>query len=253
MTGNVALREELARLSGLRLDAARFRDYCPNGLQVEGREQVRRIVCGVTASQALIEAAIERGRMRCWCITAGSGKRRTAASPDFASSAWRACWRTTSACSPTTCRWMRIRSGQQRPAAATPGWTVDGRFGEQDIGFFGVPPAPTSAVELARQVANTPWAASRCWSAIRNAQVAHRLVQRRRAGLLRGCAGDRRRPVSFRARFQSRPCIWRAKPAWPSSPPATMPPSALASWRWAAICPEQLGIECEFVDIDNPA
>ncbi|MDY7219541.1 Nif3-like dinuclear metal center hexameric protein [Denitrificimonas sp. JX-1] len=34
-------------------------DYCPNGLQVEGKEQIKRIVSGVTASQALIEAAIE--------------------------------------------------------------------------------------------------------------------------------------------------------------------------------------------------
>lgn len=33
-------------------------DYCPNGLQVEGREQVRRIVTGVTASQALLDAAV---------------------------------------------------------------------------------------------------------------------------------------------------------------------------------------------------
>src|SRR5690606_14136654 len=40
------------------LDAVRFSDYCPNGLQVEGRPQVRRIVSGVTASQALIDAAI---------------------------------------------------------------------------------------------------------------------------------------------------------------------------------------------------
>jgi len=36
-----------------------FKDYCPNGLQVEANPEVRRIVCGVTASQALIEAAIE--------------------------------------------------------------------------------------------------------------------------------------------------------------------------------------------------
>ncbi len=41
------------------LDATRFQDYCPNGLQVEGRPQVRRIVSGVTASQALVDAAIE--------------------------------------------------------------------------------------------------------------------------------------------------------------------------------------------------
>ena len=36
----------------------RFRDYGPNGLQVEGAEQVLKIVSGVTASLALIEAAI---------------------------------------------------------------------------------------------------------------------------------------------------------------------------------------------------
>ncbi|WP_205340856.1 Nif3-like dinuclear metal center hexameric protein [Denitrificimonas caeni] len=34
-------------------------DYCPNGLQVEGTPQIQRIVSGVTASQALIDAAIE--------------------------------------------------------------------------------------------------------------------------------------------------------------------------------------------------
>ncbi|MDH2245189.1 Nif3-like dinuclear metal center hexameric protein [Pseudomonas sp. GD03855] len=41
------------------LDAARISDYCPNGLQVEGRQQVARIVSGVTASQALLDAAVE--------------------------------------------------------------------------------------------------------------------------------------------------------------------------------------------------
>lgn len=40
------------------LEPELFRDYGPNGLQVEGRAQVRRLVSGVTASRALIEAAI---------------------------------------------------------------------------------------------------------------------------------------------------------------------------------------------------
>ena len=39
------------------LEADRFNDYCPNGLQVEGREEVTRLVSGVTASQALIDSA----------------------------------------------------------------------------------------------------------------------------------------------------------------------------------------------------
>ena len=52
-------RDALVRYLDEQLQASRFRDYCPNGLQVEGRPQVRRIVSGVTASLALIEAAIE--------------------------------------------------------------------------------------------------------------------------------------------------------------------------------------------------
>ncbi|MEJ7928475.1 Nif3-like dinuclear metal center hexameric protein [Ramlibacter sp. AN1015] len=41
------------------LQPGRFKDYGPNGLQVEGRPDVRRIVSGVTASLALIEAAVQ--------------------------------------------------------------------------------------------------------------------------------------------------------------------------------------------------
>jgi dinuclear metal center YbgI/SA1388 family protein len=40
------------------LQPERFKDYCHNGLQVEGQMPVRKIVSGVTASLALIEAAI---------------------------------------------------------------------------------------------------------------------------------------------------------------------------------------------------
>ena len=37
-----------------------FKDYCPNGLQVEGSAEVKHIVAGVTASQSLIDKAIEQ-------------------------------------------------------------------------------------------------------------------------------------------------------------------------------------------------
>ncbi len=43
------------------LSVDKFQDYCPNGLQVEGRDQVELLVTGVTASMELIEAAIEAG------------------------------------------------------------------------------------------------------------------------------------------------------------------------------------------------
>lgn len=42
------------------LNSSQFKDYAPNGLQVEGKPQVNKLVTGVTASQALIEAAIEQ-------------------------------------------------------------------------------------------------------------------------------------------------------------------------------------------------
>lgn len=52
-------RDELVAHLDQWLQAAAFKDYGPNGLQVQGRAQVRRLVSGVTASRALIEAAIE--------------------------------------------------------------------------------------------------------------------------------------------------------------------------------------------------
>lgn len=43
------------------LEVSRFRDYCPNGLQVEGRDEIARVLCGVTASQALLDEAVAGG------------------------------------------------------------------------------------------------------------------------------------------------------------------------------------------------
>ena len=43
------------------LQAVPVSDYCPNGLQVEGRPEIRRLVTGVTASLAFLEAAIDAG------------------------------------------------------------------------------------------------------------------------------------------------------------------------------------------------
>lgn len=135
-------RDELARYLEVCLEAARFRDYCPNGLQVEGRAEVQRVVCGVTASQALIEAAIaaradallvhhgwfwrgEDGRVT------GFRKQRMARLlahdinlyayhlPLDAHAEW----------------------GNNAQLAQRLGWHVEGRFGEQDIGFFGRPAA----------------------------------------------------------------------------------------------------------------
>jgi dinuclear metal center YbgI/SA1388 family protein len=53
----IELREFAAHVDAL-LQVERFTDYCPNGLQVEGRGQVGRIVCGVSACEALLDAAV---------------------------------------------------------------------------------------------------------------------------------------------------------------------------------------------------
>lgn len=53
----IPLAELAAHLDRL-LDVGRFPDYAPNGLQVEGRAEVRRIAGGVSASRELIEQAL---------------------------------------------------------------------------------------------------------------------------------------------------------------------------------------------------
>ncbi len=54
-------RNELLDYINNTLQPWQIKDYCPNGLQVEGVDEVKKVVTGVTASLALIDAAIERG------------------------------------------------------------------------------------------------------------------------------------------------------------------------------------------------
>ena len=51
---------ELAAYTDHLLQIDRFSDYCPNGLQVEGHREIHTLIGGVTACQALLDAAIER-------------------------------------------------------------------------------------------------------------------------------------------------------------------------------------------------
>lgn len=57
MNSKTTDRDELAKYLAAALDINRFRDYCPNGLQVQGTASVKHMVTGVTASLALLEAA----------------------------------------------------------------------------------------------------------------------------------------------------------------------------------------------------
>jgi dinuclear metal center YbgI/SA1388 family protein len=145
------LREELgAYLNGL-LESERFRDYCPNGLQVEGRAEVKHIVCGVTASQALIDAAVERGADTIlvhhgWFWKGEDGrvtgfrKRRlqTLLAHDINLFAYHL---------PLD---AHPELGNNAQLAARFGWTIERHFGEHELGCLAVLPAPTFASELAR-------------------------------------------------------------------------------------------------------
>ena len=51
-------RDQLLSALNQLLQPENFKDYCPNGLQVEGRQEITRVVSGVTACQALIDKAI---------------------------------------------------------------------------------------------------------------------------------------------------------------------------------------------------
>lgn len=53
--------DEVVMTADRYLDSARIPDYCPNGLQVQGRPEVRLLVSGVTASQQLLDAAVAAG------------------------------------------------------------------------------------------------------------------------------------------------------------------------------------------------
>jgi dinuclear metal center YbgI/SA1388 family protein len=147
------LREDLrVYLDGL-LEAPRFRDYCPNGLQVEGRSETKRILCGTTASQALIDAAIERNADAIlvhhgWFWKGEDGritgfrKQRMAAllKHDINLFAYHL---------PLDAHPVL---GNNAQLAARFGWAVSGNFGEQDIGFIGTPAAKTTAAQLAHEV-----------------------------------------------------------------------------------------------------
>jgi dinuclear metal center YbgI/SA1388 family protein len=135
------------------LVVSRFRDYCPNGLQVEGRAEVRRIATGVTASQAVLEAATTWGadailvhhgyfwRSEDAAIT-GIKKRRVAhllkhdvnllayhlpldAHPEF---------------------------GNNAQLAEMLGFVEQGRFGEQDIAMHGVLAQPQTLQQLTKLI-----------------------------------------------------------------------------------------------------
>jgi dinuclear metal center YbgI/SA1388 family protein len=147
-------RVELQRYLDTLLEVARFKDYCPNGLQVEGRAQVRRIVCGVTASQALLDAAVARGADAVlvhhgyfWRGEDGrvTGMRRKRLATLLGNDINLFAYHLPLDAHPEL--------GNNAQLGRLMGWEPDGRFGEQDLGWTGVLAHPSTLDVLVRAAA----------------------------------------------------------------------------------------------------
>ncbi len=147
-------RAELLRYLDSLLEVGRFKDYCPNGLQVEGRGEVRHIVCGVTASQALLDAAVARGADTVlvhhgyfWRGEDGrvTGLRRRRLATLLAHDINLLAYHLPLDAHP--------EFGNNAQLGHLLGWLPDGRFGEQELGWTGRLAEPVSLARLARSVA----------------------------------------------------------------------------------------------------
>ena len=145
----------LALCHGL-LKPEQFKDYCPNGLQVEGRPQIQTIASGVTASLAFIQAAIDAGadtllvhhglfwRNQTGSVT-GWLKSRLALllAHDINLLAYHL---------PLD---AHTSLGNNAQLAAHLGFLVDGTFGEQALGFVGQPQTPLENADALTQLLHT--------------------------------------------------------------------------------------------------
>jgi dinuclear metal center YbgI/SA1388 family protein len=246
-------REQLVEyLDGL-LQPAKFRDYCPNGLQVEGRADVGRIIAGVTASQALLDVAVARGADAIlvhhgyfWKGEDGriTGIRRqrlkTLLAHDISLLAYHL---------PLD---AHPELGNNAQLAARLGWLPDGRFGEQDIAWLGSVGEPTTAAQLCDQLAAEPGAHAH----------ADRRCRSARCAASAGARGAPRAISSRRSRFGvdafvsgeiSEQTVHLAR----ESGVAFLACGHHATERYGvAALAEHLtrhcGLQCEFVDLDNP-
>ena len=136
-------REELVNyLDGLMVPG-KFRDYCPNGLQVEGSCEVTRLIAGVTASQALLNVAVERQADAIlvhhgyfWKGEDGrvTGIRRQRMATLLANDINLLAYHLPLDAHPEL--------GNNAQLALRLGWLPDGRFGEQDIAWLGTVAEP---------------------------------------------------------------------------------------------------------------
>jgi len=149
------LRNDLVAYLDAFLAAATFRDYCPNGLQVEGRDHVGVIVTGVTASADLLDAAVS-ARADAVLVHHGyfwkgedpriTGMRRRRIATLLAHGINLLAYHLPLDAHPDI--------GNNAMLARRLGIAVDGRFGEQNIGAYGVLERPLRLDAFAAHVAS---------------------------------------------------------------------------------------------------
>ncbi len=175
---------ELRDYIGSELAVSRFRDYCPNGLQVEGRAEVKRIATGVTASQAVLEAATAWGadailvhhgyfwRNEDAAIT-GIKKRRVShlLQHDISLLAYHL---------PLDAHPELGNNAQLRELL---GFVEQGRFGEQDIAMYGSLAQPQTLQQLTQSVQHVLQRAPASYRLCQPQHRPYRVVQRRRPGI----------------------------------------------------------------------
>jgi dinuclear metal center YbgI/SA1388 family protein len=144
---------EIASYLSALLQTSSFKDYGPNGLQVEGRAEVQRLVSGVTASRALIDAAID-ARADAVLVHHGlfwrghqgpvTGWLKQRLSPLLAHDINLLAYHLPLDAHP--------EFGNNAQFGQRLGWLADARFGEQDLGFIGSLLQPITLPALARQI-----------------------------------------------------------------------------------------------------
>ena len=146
-------REELTAYLDQILESARFRDYCPNGLQVEGRAEVQRIVAGVTASQALLDAAIACGADTVLVHHGWFWRGEDGRVTGFRKARMQALLKhDINLIAYHLPLDAHAEFGNNTQLAKCLGWTIDRRFGEQDIAALGRVSTPVTLAELAQQI-----------------------------------------------------------------------------------------------------
>ncbi|WP_306606297.1 Nif3-like dinuclear metal center hexameric protein [Azonexus sp.] len=145
--------EELTLYLDELLQPMKFRDYSPNGLQVEGRSEVHHIVAGVTASQKLLDIAVDRGAQAIlvhhgyfWKGEDGrvTGMRRKRLATLLNNEISLIAYHLPLDAHPDL--------GNNAQLAALCNWQSEGHFGDQDIAWYGRLKQPATLAETALQV-----------------------------------------------------------------------------------------------------